>query len=171
MDAAGDPEFLVAIFTRRADAEMAVDELRAIGIADEHLGVAVHEPGRRIFEPDVDRDELHFAEKGALIGVPMGAIAGMGLMTLALSGVGTVAVGGMLAMGGASGALAGGFIGGFLGLAAGGHELEERYAWEEYPLQPGELLVVARAHRRANRVRRILERNRGRLVDIHVHTS
>jgi hypothetical protein len=45
-----------AIFDSRATAEVAVEDLRHSGLADEQLGVAVHEPGTYIFEEDVETE-------------------------------------------------------------------------------------------------------------------
>jgi len=160
-------EFIAAVFSRHVDAETAVDRLRSAGIADEHLGVAIREPAQRVFEPDVDHDEAHAVEEGIAAGVPVGVLAGMGLVALVLPGVGTVAVGGLLAAGGVAGALIGGFVGGLLGLVRTDHELEESRVWEDYPLRPGEVLVVARGHGQAPRVEAILEREGGVLVDVH----
>jgi hypothetical protein len=160
-------EFIAAAFAKHVDAEAAVDRLRSAGIADEHLGVAIREPGQQVFEADVDHDETHAVEEGIVAGVPVGVLAGMGLVALTLPGIGTVAVGGLLAAGGAAGALIGGFVGGLVGLVRADHELEESRAWEDYPLRPGEVLVVARGHDQAARVGAILKQEGGVLVDVH----
>jgi hypothetical protein len=162
-----DQEYVAAVFSRRSDAETAVERLRAAGIADEHLGVAVREPGQQAFEVDVEHDELHAVDTGIVKGIPVGVLAGMGLVALTLPGIGTVAAGGLLAAGGAGGALIGGFLGGLVGLARASHELEESRAWEDYPLQPGEILVVARGHDQAARVTAILAHEGGAVVDVH----
>jgi hypothetical protein len=159
-------DHVAAVFMNRASAEAAVAELRSLGIADEHLGVAIHEPGQLVYEEDVEHDEAVALEEGVLAGVPLGALAGMGLVALALPGIGAVAVGGLLAAGGAAGMLIGGFVGGIVGLTTADHEVEERRMWEDLPLRPGNILVVARAHQRPARVRKALQDHGGSLVDL-----
>jgi hypothetical protein len=73
---------LGAVFGDRADAEAAVDELRRSGLADEHLGVAVHEADEYVFEEDLEAEMSHSLRTGVAIGAPIGAIAGMTLLAL-----------------------------------------------------------------------------------------
>ncbi|MDX2344842.1 MAG: hypothetical protein QNL12_14495 [Acidimicrobiia bacterium] len=160
-----DIEYVAAVFVDRSTAEAAVAELRSLGMANEHLGVAVHDPDQRVFEDDVERDEMVAIEEGALVGLPVGVLAGMGIMAVALPGIGTVAVGGLLAAGGAAGALIGAFLGGLVGVASADSELEERRVWEEYQLQPGDILVVARSHHHPTLVREVLQKHGGHHVE------
>ncbi len=166
-----DIQYVAAVFIDRPAAEAAVAELRSLGMANEHLGVAVHEPGQRVFEDDVEHDEMVSIEEGALVGVPVGVLAGMGIMAVALPGVGTVAVGGLLAAGGAAGALIGAFIGGVVGVAAADSELEERRAWEDCRLQPDDILVVTRSHHHPALVQGVLQKHGGRRVDLRAATG
>lgn len=167
MTAHQDDDHVAAVFTSTQAAETAIAELRSIGIADEHLGVALHEPGQRVFEDDVEHDEAVAIGEGALAGAPLGALAGMGLVALALPGIGTVAVGGLLAAGGAAGAIFGAFFGGLIGMTTADRELEERRRWEGHLLRPGEILVVARSHQKPTQVRTTLERHGGHVVPPH----
>jgi len=167
MKAGRDSKHIGAIFTNRLEAEAAVNELRTLGIADEHLGIAIHEPGQLVYEEDVENDEAIAAEEGALVGAPVGVIAGMALIALVLPGVGPLSAGGLLAAGGAAGALIGGFVGGVAGLATIQHEAEERRKWEDHHLPPGEVLVVARDHQQPTRVSSVLTGHGGRLVEAH----
>jgi hypothetical protein len=166
-----DEEHLGAVFGERAEAEAAVEDLRHLGLADEHLGVAVRQPDGYVFEEDAETDVAHGIEKGIAIGAPVGAVAGMTVLALILPGVGTLGVGGILAAGGLSGALAGTYLGAFLGLAAEEPVLEEEWDWERVPLQPGQVLIVVAGHGHPDQVADVLERHGGHLVAKPPHVS
>jgi hypothetical protein len=153
-----------AIFEDRAIAEVAVEDLRRSGLADEHLGVAVHGSDTYVFEEDVEAETAHGMERGIAIGAPIGAIAGMTALALVVPGVGTIDVAGILAAGGVTGALAGGFWGAYLGIKAEEHVMEEEWDWERTPLQPGQVMVIVDQHGHPDDVKRILERHGGRLI-------
>lgn len=162
-DTVHEPQ-LGAVFDDRSSAEAAVEDLRRSGLADEHLGVAMHESETYVFEQDVETETAHGLERGIAIGAPIGAIAGMTVLALIVPGVGTVGVAGILAAGGVTGALAGGFWGAYLGLKAGEHIMEEEWDWERTPLQPGQVMVVVDQHGHPDDVERILQRHGGQLV-------
>jgi hypothetical protein len=164
-------QHLGAVFTDHAAAEAAVDDLRAVGLADEHLGVAVHQPDGYVFEEDTEATMARGAEKGVAVGAPIGAVAGMTAMALVVPGLGTLGVGGVLAAGGISGALAGTYVGAFLGLAAEEPVLEEEWDWERVPLQPGQMLVVVAGHGHEDQVADILQRHGGHLIAKPPHIS
>jgi hypothetical protein len=155
---------LGAIFVDLDAAEGAVEELRQSGLADQHLGVAVHEPDEHVFEEEIGKEMAHGLEKGIAIGAPIGAIAGMTVLSLVLPGVGTIGVGGILAAGGMTGALAGGFWGASLGVKAEERRMEEERDWERTPLQAGEVMVVVDQHGHPDTVKEILQRHGGRMV-------
>jgi hypothetical protein len=155
---------LGAIFDDRAIAEAAVEDLRRSGLADEHLGVAVHGSDSYVFEEDVEAETVHGMERGIAIGAPIGAIAGITVLALIVPGVGTLGVAGILAAGGVTGALAGGFWGAYLGLKAEEHVTEEEWDWERTRLQPGQVMVVVDQHGHPDDVKRILERHGGRII-------
>jgi hypothetical protein len=161
-DTTHDPR-LGAIFDDQTTAEAAVEALRHSGLADEHLGVAVHGSDRYVFEEDVEAETAHGLERGIFVGAPIGAIAGMTVLALIVPGVGTLGVAGILA-GGVTGALAGGFWGAYLGLKAEEHVVEEERDWERTPLQPGQVMVVVDQHGHPDEVKRILEAHDGRIV-------
>jgi hypothetical protein len=162
-DTTHEPQ-LGAIFEDRVVAEAAVEELRRSGLADEHLGVAVHGSDSYVFEEDVAAEMAHGMERGIAIGAPIGAIAGMTALALIVPGVGTIGVAGILAAGGVTGALAGGFWGAYLGIKAEEHVMEEEWDWERTPLQPGQVMVVVDQHGHADEVKRILEHQGGRII-------
>jgi hypothetical protein len=167
-DTVHEPQ-LGAIFDDRTIAEAAVEDLRNSGLADEHLGVAVHGTDTYAFEQDVEAETIQGLERGAAIGAPIGAIAGMTALALIVPGVGTIGVAGILAAGGVTGALAGGFWGAYLGIKAEEHIMEEEWDWERIPLQPGQVMVVVDQHGYPDEVRRILERRGGRIITKPIH--
>jgi hypothetical protein len=146
-------------------AEAAVDELRRLGIADDHLGVAIHEPGTHIYEQDAEHETLEAVRRGMLVGAPIGALAGIGLIAIALPGVAIIGIGGALA-GVPSGTLAGGFLGGLAGLLAKVRLTDDEERWAEIPLAAGEVLVAVRTHDQEDQVTDILQRHGGRCVVI-----
>lgn len=153
-----------AVFAGRSEAEAAVEDLRRSGLADEHLGVAVHEPGDIVFEEDFEEEMTHKLEMGIAVGAPIGAIAGMTVLALIAPGIGTLGVGGILAAGAATGALAGGFWGAYLGVKSEELAEEDMWDWERVRLQEGEVIVVADQHGHPDDVQRILKSHGGRLV-------
>lgn len=164
-------QHLAAVFADQPAAEAAVEELRRMGLSDQHLGLAVHVREGYVFEEDVEADLIHGVEKGIAAGAPIGAVAGMTVLSLVLPGVGTLGVGGILAAGGLSGALAGTFVGGYLGLSSEEHVLDEEWDWERVPLEPGQLLVVVSGHDHPDQVAAILCRHGGDLVEKPAHVT
>lgn len=164
-----DEQHLGAVFEDRESAEAAVGELRRLDLADEHLGVAVHEPEPHVLEEDVESDLAHGIERGVAVGAPIGALAGITLLAAAGPGVVGLGIGGILAAGGVTGALAGGFWGAYLGLTAEEPELEEEWEWERVPLEPGEVLVVVGEHGHRSDVADVLRRHGGHLVAKPAH--
>lgn len=155
---------LGAIFADHDAAEAAVEDLRRSGLADEHLGVAVHQSDEYVFEEDVGAEMTHGLERGAAIGAPIGAVAGMTVLALVFPGAGPLGVGGILAAGGLTGALSGGFWGAYLGMKRGEGTMEEEWDWERVSLQPGEVMVVVDQHGHPDDVKRIFEAHGGQLV-------
>lgn len=160
---------LGAIFRDRSSAEAAAEELRRSGLADEHLGIAVHTSDIYIFEEDVEVETASAIETGTAIGAPIGAIAGMTVLALVVPGVGTIGVGGILAAGAVTGALAGGFWGAYLGMKAEERVMEEEWDWERVRLQEGEVMVVVDQHAHPDEVGKILQRHGGRMVSKPSH--
>jgi hypothetical protein len=163
-----DPQ-LGGVFTDRASAEAAVADLQSLGLADEHLGVAVHEGDRYAFDREAESEVARGLEHGIAIGAPLGAVAGMTVLALVVPGVGTLGLGGILAAGAATGALAGGFWGAYLGLTAAEQVVDNERDWERVPLEPGQVLVVVDQHGHPDDVREVLHRHGGRLVAKPAH--
>lgn len=147
-----------AVFTRRAQAEAAVEGLRRIGFSDEDLGVAV--PGAELPMPEdlVDVEEAKGLGKGILLGAPLGSLAGIALGALVL---GRLGLGGIL-IGAAQGALWGLILGGYTGLLARIHRKEDEPHWTDIPLSHEDILVVVRAGDRVRDVHDVVERHGGR---------
>jgi len=152
-----------AVFEEHRHAEAAVAELRALGIADDHLGVAIHEPGEHVYEQDAERETLEAVRRGLMVGGPVGALAGIALIAVALPGVATIGIGGALA-GVPSGTLAGGFLGGLAGLLAKVRLVDDEERWAEIPLSAGNVLLAVRTHGREDQVIDLLRRHGGRCV-------
>jgi len=157
---------VVGIFTSHADAALAAERLRSIGIANEHLN---------FLTPDVTQAELHSvrttdAEQpgvGKVLGGVVGGVTGVsgGLLGAAVAstvipGVGPVAAIGLAAAAllGASGAVAGAAAGGSLDNTLSiGLPKDELFLYED-ALRQGRtvLLVLAEDASRADEVRDIL---------------
>ncbi|HEX6301350.1 MAG TPA: hypothetical protein VF148_12855 [Acidimicrobiia bacterium] len=152
------------VFGDRSEAEAAVEDLRRSGLADEHLGVAMHEPGDIVFEEDVEAEMTHKLEMGVAVGAPVGAIAGMTLLALIVPGLGSLGVGGILPAGAATGAQAGGVWEGYLGLKSEDATAEDMWDWERIRLREGEVMVVVDQHGHPDDAQRILRRHGGRPV-------
>ena len=151
-------DHIAAVFPDRAHAEAAVDDLRAIGLGSEHLGIAVRSDDTVVFEHDTDAERLTASAVTAAAGVPLGLLAGIGLAALVVPGI---AVGGFLALAGV-GAGWGAMLGGFLGLTLDDRAVREHETLEWTPLAPGEVLVVACTHGRDDEITDILGRHDGR---------
>jgi hypothetical protein len=158
-----EPQF-GAVFPDREHAESAVEALRRNGLADEHLGIAVHAGDTYAFEHSTGAAVSHGIGRGISVGVPIGAVAGMTVLAMVVPGVGTLGVGGILAAGAMTGALAGGLWGAYLGLTATEPILENEWDWERVALEPGQVIVVVDEHGHPEAVREVLERHKGRMV-------
>lgn len=152
-------DHIAAVFADRAHAETAVDEMRALGLGSEHLGVAVRGTDPIAFEHDEQTDLVHDLEVGAAAGTPIGALAGLALVAVAVPGI---AVGGILALGGAS-ALWGLLMGSYVGVAVGAAGWTTHETFEDVAREPGEVMVVVCSHGHANTVNEVMPRCGGRL--------
>lgn len=71
-------DHITAVFSGREAAE-AVEELRALGLGSEHLGVAVQQDPHVAFEHDAHAELIHDTEIGAQAGAVVGILAGLAL--------------------------------------------------------------------------------------------
>jgi hypothetical protein len=170
IEAHNEHDHLASIFADREHATAAVEELRALGLGSEHLGVAVHGGDTVVFEHDADTEMVHDTGIGAIAGAPIGAIAGIALAALAVPGIGVIGLGGTLAVAGVS-ALWGGLLGAYTGAAVGeaGWEVHEKLSYTA--LQQGEVLVVVCSHGHGDAVREVMQRHDGRLHAVEPHAD
>lgn len=158
-----DHDHIGAIFANRHSAEAAIDDLREIGLGSEHLGTAIRNRDRVVFEHDEAEDFLHDVEAGTGTGTVIGLIGGMLIFSLALPGIGTLGAGGILALGAATG-IGGAMLGGYAGVAAASRDLDEHQRLSHTPLAPDEVLVVACSHDHPKLVENALQRHGGQLL-------
>jgi hypothetical protein len=136
---------VVAIFSVRAQAEGAVDELRLAGFHKDQIGIAA--PGedlhRATTRPErMDENAATGAVAGAVAGTTVGALAGA-VASAVLPGIGPILGGGLLlstATGAAAGAALGSFAGPFLALGLS-HESVRHY---EKEFRAGRTIVAVR---------------------------
>jgi hypothetical protein len=148
---------LTRVYNDYASANAAVENLKAAGLGDSHIGIVAsnadgwHKPGSGAVDPmhDKDRDGKDDRSEGAATGGGLGAIAGgaaglaAGLGMLAIPGVGPVVAAGWLAAL-ATGAVAGGATGGIIGaLVESGTSKENAELYAE-ALRRGGAVVTAK---------------------------
>jgi hypothetical protein len=153
-------DHVAAVFADRAAATAAVDELRALGLGSEHLGVAVRGGESVAFEHDAEAEQLVDTEVGLAAGTSIGAIAGLAMAILPVPGVGAIGAGGVLALAGAS-ALWGGLLGGYFGVAAGEPSRVAHADIGYAALEEGEVLVVVCSHGHTDAIRDVMQRHDG----------
>ena len=159
-----------AIFADRDHAVAAVEDLRALGLGSEHLGIAVHGGESLVLEHDEDADLARDTVVGAASGAGLGAVAGIALAALAVPGFGLLGVGGTLAIGGVS-TMWGTLIGAYTGAAAGEAGWEAHQGLSYTALRDGEVLVVVCSHGHADAVRDALRRHDGRLHPVEARPA
>jgi hypothetical protein len=148
---------LTRVFSDYASADAAVQQLKAAGLGDSHIGIVAsnadgwHKPGSGNVDPkhDKDRDGKDDRSEGAATGGGIGAVAGgaagvaAGLGMLAIPGIGPVVAMGWLASL-AAGAVAGGATGGIVGaLVESGTSKENAELYAE-ALRRGGAIVTAK---------------------------
>jgi hypothetical protein len=148
---------LTRVFSDYTSAAAAVEELKAAGLGDSHIGIVAsnadgwHKPGGGDVDPkhDKDRDGKDDRSEGAATGGGVGAVAGgavgvaAGLGMLAIPGIGPVVAMGWLASL-AAGAVAGGAAGGVIGaLVESGVSKENAELYAE-ALRRGGAVVTAK---------------------------
>lgn len=158
-------EHIAAVFDSTEAAESAVAALRALGVDDSHLGVAVRGGAAMAFERDEEADLARTTWHGVAAGAAVGALGGVALVGLLVPGLGALGVGG-LAAAGAAGGFGGGMLGAYLGVGARTPETEAHARIGRVQLEPGQVLLVVRAHHVRAEVEGVLARAGGRLVPV-----
>jgi hypothetical protein len=144
----------VAIFKDRIDAEGAINELRAFGIADADISYVYNSDGKTVTEDGGGSNVKEGAASGATTGAILGAIAGLVVANGVLPGLGTLFVAGPLAgalgltgaaattaAGAMTGLVAGGLVGALGGL---GVDAKDAAMYEER-VKKGGILITARS--------------------------
>ena len=167
---------IVALFDDFDDAQAAVNDLNAAGIAQSQISIVANDYDRsRLTSPGdtaaertaTARDTRHESQAGtgagagatigAVLGGGGGLLAGLGLM--AIPGIGPVVAAGPLVAaltGAGAGAAAGGIIGGLVGL---GIPEEEAHSYAEGVRRGGTLVTVRAEEAETDRITDILERH------------
>jgi len=152
---------VIGVFSDRARAQAAVQDLRQAGFRDEQIGIASrsdtaagavnHEQYKERTGPGADATSTRW-EEGAGVGAAAGAATGVGLgLAVAaglIPGIGQVILGGTLAAilaSAGTGAAAGAIIGGLVGLGIP----EEEAAYYEGEVRTGRTVVTVRADDRS----------------------
>ncbi|MES2437375.1 MAG: hypothetical protein V4519_05195 [Patescibacteria group bacterium] len=145
----------IGVFNDRINAEGALQELRALGVADTDISyIYMSEEGKAIAEDATGAKVAGGAASGATTGAVVGALAGLAVANGILPGLGTLFVAGPLATaigltGGAAttaagamtGAAAGGLVGALTGLGVSSEDAEIY----ETRVKSGGILVTARS--------------------------
>jgi hypothetical protein len=175
---------ITKLFDNYADAQKAVEDLRAFGIPDPDISLVASAPAdvrNRAGDPAPARDRDprageraseagHDASKGAGIGGLLGGVGGLaaGVGLLAIPGLGPVVAAGWLvstAVGAAAGAAAGGAAGGIIGaLTHAGVSEEDAHVYAESVRRGGALVSARVDDDRANEVESVL--NAANTVDV-----
>lgn len=143
---------IIGVFTDRDHAEMAIKELRALGIGDSDISY-VYQSGDSTVTEEGGSKVGEGAAAGATTGAVLGGLAGLAVAAGLLPGLGALFVAGPLAAalglaGGAAttaaGAMTGAAAGGLIGALAGlGVKEDEAKVYEE-KVRLGGVLVTAR---------------------------
>jgi hypothetical protein len=148
---------VVGVFPDRRDAEHAVNELRALGVRDEQIGVAVRDGGT-LAGPTAEGTQWEAgAATGAVAGGATGTLLGIAVAAGLIPGVGQAVAGGILGgllASAATGAVTGGILGALIGLGVP----EEEAAYYSGEFQAGRVIVTVQAGDLANEVRATLRR-------------
>lgn len=154
---------VAALFSDRADAERAINDLKSMGFTGDQIGVAMRD---RSAQGELVEDTGSHAAEGAVSGAVGGGLLGgivgflAGVGALAIPGVGPVIAGGILAStltGAGIGAAVGGLAGALIGMGIP----EEEAKHFEKGFREGNTLVTVNAGNRANEAVEVLERNGG----------
>lgn len=142
----------IGVFTTHAQAETALQELRAFGVRDADLSYIYTTDKGTMKDGQVGEKMAGGAATGVTTGAVIGGIAGFVIANGLLPGFGTLLVAGPLAAalgftgatavaGAATGAVAGGLIGAFTNL---GIAKEDVQLYEDH-VRRGDILVIARS--------------------------
>lgn len=153
---------VVGVFTDRAQAQRAVNELKRAGFTDDQIGVLGRDTKEVASEDRVEGETDSYAAEGAATGLAagagIGALWGLGILAGALPAIGPAIAGGTLAVllsSAAAGAAAAGLAGALIGMGIPKEEAE----YYESEFKAGRILVTVTATGREDEARAILRRN------------
>lgn len=163
---------LLAIFPSRADADQAVDSLRARGFDPKNLSVVVRDEKLKTTGDNVAEGTASGLAAGTVIGGLTGLLVGLGALTI--PGIGALFIAGPLtaalgltgvaattASGALTGAVAGGLVGALVGL---GIPEEDARAYEERIKAGGVLLAVPTSDQDTSVVKTIFTNHNGKSI-------
>lgn len=153
-------EHVAGVFTNREAASSALEGLRALGVDEGHIGIALNQGERVAFEHDDESGLVRRIVEGLAIGAPIGAIAGIALASVVVPGL---AVGGLGAFGGA-GTLWGLLVGGYGATTTEAGRWDRHERFRSLHLEPGEVLVVVMGHGHTHQVEQALAEAGARIV-------
>ena len=147
---------IIGVFGTREHAEMAITDLRTLGIGDSDISYVYSSDGKTVTEDGGGTKAGTGAAAGATTGAVLGALAGLAVANGILPGLGTLFVAGPLAAalgltgaaattaaGAATGLAAGGFLGALAGL---GVNEDDAKSYEERIKLGGILVTAHTAH-------------------------
>jgi hypothetical protein len=139
---------LTGLFDNYADAERAIRDLEAAGVADRDISIVANNANGALKPAEADSNVAEDAEKGAGIGAAVGGVGGLlaGLGLLAIPGLGPVVAAGWLAStiaGAVGGAFFGGAAGGLVGaLTEAGVPEDDAHVYSEGVRRGGTLVTA-----------------------------
>jgi len=176
---------VVGVFERQADAERALDQLRAAGFSDAHIGVArggaserVTDEGDPALGGETEGTEVGAgAAAGAVAGLGLGALAGLGVLSGMIPVIGPAIAGGTLGIV-LSNAAAGAGVAGLIGALVGAGIPEHEAAYYQEEVAAGRTILTVDAGARGREAGDILRRNgaydasnRSNIAEVDVPTN
>ncbi len=151
----------IGVFNSQAEAQAAVNDLRALGFTESQIGVAYkHDSLNNASDMTATEENAGGgAATGAAVGLGAGALWGLGILAGVLPAIGPVIAGGTLAAlaaSAATGAAAGGLGGALVGLGVSNDDV--KYYDSEFA--SGRVIVTVEAGNRVADVERVI-RNHG----------
>jgi uncharacterized protein (TIGR02271 family) len=152
---------IVGLFSDRSQAEVAINDLKRAGFAEDEIGVAMRDrTAQGELVEDTGTQAAEGATKGAVGGGVLGGLVGLlgGIGAIAIPGLGPIFAAGWLGStlaGAGIGAAAGGILGALVG--AGVPEEEARHF--ESGFKSGGILVTVKANRRPGEAVDVLRRH------------
>jgi hypothetical protein len=150
--AAKERSTVVGVFSDRAQADRAVEELRRAGFSNDQIGVAGREESHTSTTTAGEGTKAgEGATAGAIAGAGVGGLVGLGILAGIIPAVGPVIAGGTLAVilaNAAGGLVIGGIVGALIGMGIP----EEEAHYYEGEFKTGRTIVTVRANGRSDEV-------------------